>query len=195
MSSNPTGQSNDFGDAPASEASGQLSDDERRAAVEAELSRITSTDLMVQATVSLMNIAGHRLGAPSSGASAEAGRSDGTADAGTGSERDLEQVRDAIDAVRALLGILERRLPNELGPLRDALSQLQIAYAREIKVKASNGAPDPSATEGSDAAERPDDAAAAHEGQGEPGGQEGSPAAGRRPGPAEASGKLWVPGR
>ena len=37
-------------------------------------------------------------------------------------ERDLEQVRDAIDAVRALLPVLERqRPPQELGPIRDAL--------------------------------------------------------------------------
>ena len=50
-----------------------------------------------------------------------------------GSERDLEQVRDSIDAAMALLGILERRVPAEqLSPLRDALSRLQMAYAAEV---------------------------------------------------------------
>ena len=100
------------------------SEDELRAAYEAELSRITSTDVMLQAAVSLLNLGGRRLG-PIGGETAGAG---GEA---AGERRDLEQVRDAIDGVRALLGVLERRFSNELGPLRDALSQLQIAYARE----------------------------------------------------------------
>jgi len=88
-------------------------------------------------------------------------------------------VRDAVDGVRALLEILERSTPaQELRPLRDALSQLQMAYAREAQ--AGSGA-EP------DASQPP--AAAAPE-PGEPP-AEGKPGAG----PAESSGRLWVPGR
>ena len=142
---------------------GQPSEDELRAAYEAELSRITSADMILQSAVSLLNLGGRRLGlAP-----------------GSESERDLEQVRDAVDGVRALLEILERSTPaQELRPLRDALSQLQMAYAREAQ--AGSGA-EP------DASQPP--AAAAPE-PGEPP-AEGKPGAG----PAESSGRLWVPGR
>ena len=108
------------GDGPgpeAGEGAGGPSEEELRAAYEAELSRITSVDVMLQACVSLLNLGGLRLGPPPGVAPAERG-------APAGGPRDLEQARDAIDGVRALLGVLERRLPRELGPLRDALSQL-----------------------------------------------------------------------
>ncbi len=49
-------------------------------------------------------------------------------------------MRDAIDGVRALLAILERSIPQELRPLRDALSQLQMAYAREVRRRGAAGA-------------------------------------------------------
>jgi hypothetical protein len=97
--------------------SGEPTEEQLRAAYEEELSRITATDVIAQASVSLLNIGARRLAPPG----------DAPSDA-----RDLEQVRDAIDAVRALLEILERRVPQELGPLRDALSRLQMSYAREI---------------------------------------------------------------
>ncbi len=75
--------------------------------------------MIAQTAVSLLNLGARRLAPPSE-------------DPARPSERDLEQVRDAIDAVRALLEILERRIPQELRPLREALSQLQMAYAREL---------------------------------------------------------------
>lgn len=143
------------------EAPGQPSEEELRAAYEAEISRVTSTDMILQAVVSLLNIGGHRLGL-----------SPGP-DRPVGEGRDLEQVRDAIDGVRALLPILERREPESLRPLRDALSQLQMAYAREAAASApADRAP---------AAAKPE-----------------APAAGEKPegpGPAQSSGRLWVPGR
>jgi hypothetical protein len=155
------------------------SEEELRAAYEAELARINATDMIAQAAVSLLNIGAHRMGAP----------------AGEGGEplgQDLEQARDAIDAARALLEILERRMPGELGPLRDALSRLQMAYAAEAgragaqapdaqaPQPAAAGAPAPG-TE-SPGAQAPADAP--QQGPGQPG-----------PGPAESSGRLWVPGR
>jgi hypothetical protein len=141
--------------------SGERSEEELRAAYEAEMSRITSTDVILQAAVSLLNLGGRRLGLTQ----------------GAEGERDLEQVRDAVDGVRALLGVLERSAPaQELRPLRDALSQLQMAYAREAQ---AGGGASPSAPR-----ERPAE-------------QKNAPAAGDKPGagPAESSGRLWVPGR
>ncbi len=139
----------------------QPSEEELRAAYEAELSRITSADLMLQTAASLLNLGARRLGLT------------GAAEA----ERDIEQVRDAVDAVRGLMPVLERRVdqPAELRALRDALSQLQMAYAREVARGGNEQTPAPPAGQAPAASEAPP----AKEG----------------PGPAEASGRLWVPGR
>ncbi len=103
------------------------SEEELRAAYEAELARITATDMIAQAAVSLLNIGARRMGPPPAPPGAEQPPTP------PGGERDLEQVRDAIDAAMALLGVLERRVPAEqLRPLRDALSRLQMAYAAEV---------------------------------------------------------------
>ncbi|MBA3809733.1 MAG: hypothetical protein H0X28_15280, partial [Solirubrobacterales bacterium] len=123
MSTDPTGGQGGA-DAGAQRA-GEPSEDELRAAYEAELSRITATDMMAQSAVSLLNIGVRRLG----GGEGEPGQPAGAGAA----QRDLEQVRDAIDGARALMEILARRIPQELGPLRDALSRLQMAYAREMQ--------------------------------------------------------------
>ncbi len=154
--------------------------EEELRAYEAELARITATDMMAQAAVSLLNIGARRL-APPSGA--------GDAPAAGDGQRDVEQARDAIDGAKALLDILERRIPSrELAPLRDALSRLQMAYAREI----TPGAATTGQTPGSGTAAvqaRPAQPAERERGAREPGERpEG-------PGPAEASGRLWVPGR
>ncbi len=162
-------------------AAAQPGDEEMRAAYEAELNRITSTEMILQTAVSLLNIGGRRLGLarPS-----EPGVDVLGGDPSMAGERDLEQVRDAIDGVRGLMPILERRMPRELGPLRDAVSQLQMAYAREVQV-----AREPTAAPTA-ARSTPDEPPAPA--------QEPAPQAdGEKPapGPAESSGRLWVPGR
>jgi hypothetical protein len=43
---------------------------------------------------------------------------------------DADQLRQAIEAVRALLPLVEPRHGDKLGPIRDAISQLQMHYAR-----------------------------------------------------------------
>ena len=172
MSTDPTAQ----GGAAAGEPA-QPTEEELRAAYEAELSRITSTDMIAQATVSLLNIAARRLGPPADRAQAP-GAGAGEARSAP-SESDLEQVRDAIDAARALLDILERRIPQEVRALRDALSQLQMAYAAEVQAR--GGAPGGEQGGG----EAPPGAGGEQAGQGE------GPDA---PGPAQSSGRLWVPG-
>jgi hypothetical protein len=150
------------------------SEEELRAAYEAELARITAVDMIAQSAVSLLNIGARRIGPPPG--------SDEQATAGGG--RDLEQVRDAIDGARALLAILERRIPpQELAPLKDALSRLQMAYAQEV-----GGAPAAGEAGGEKRPASGDPPPAA------PGQQQGKPDD-PGPGPAESSGRLWVPGR
>jgi hypothetical protein len=167
VSTDPAAPDSEPGAAPGG-TPGQPSEEELRAAYEAELSRITPADMMLQAAVSLLNIGGRRLGL-----TAQA-RTEGGAGEGTG--RDLDQVRDAIDGVTALLGILERSVPEDLRPLRDALSQLQLAYTREAQ---ASGAGDRAGEQAAPAAAK--DAPAGEE---RPDG----------PGPAQSSGRLWVPG-
>ena len=92
-------------------------DEELQAAWEEQLKHITVTDILVQTAVSLVNLAGRRLGL-GPGAEGEA-------------ERDLEEVRNAIDAVRGLVPVLERSdIGPTMKPLRDALSSLQFEYAK-----------------------------------------------------------------
>jgi hypothetical protein len=157
----------------ATAAQDQPSEEDLRAAYEAELNRISSSEMILQTAVSLINIGGRRLGlapAPPGGPPA--------------AERDLEQVRDAIDATSALLPILERRMPRELRPLRDAIAQLQVAYAREAQTAGD-------ATSGAAPQAAPAEQAKPAEAQKKP--PEGDTPPG--PGPAQASGRLWVPGR
>ena len=75
-------------------------------------------------------------------------------------------MRQAIEAARALLPMVEGALGPDAKQLRDVLSQLQMAYAREAPAGAA-----------------PADPAA-------PG---AAPAEGT--GPAQSSGRLWVPGQ
>jgi hypothetical protein len=145
--------------------------EEEMRAYEAELKRIAVVDVTIQTAVSLINLGGRRLGL-----------SPGAED-----ERDLEQVRDAIDAVRGLMPVLERRAERELGPLRDALAQLQMAYAREAQAAGPTDAEQPA---GGQAGGGQPDGGQAPGGQRAPGRGEAGKAV-----PAQSSGRLWVPGR
>ena len=130
------------------------SEEELRAAYEAELKRLRVEDVLVQTVVSLLNLGGRKAGlAP-----------------GTEDERDPEQLRLAIEGARALLPLIEPVLGAEAGQVRDVLTQLQMAYA-------SQG--------GGAAAKEGEQAQPAQPGQQGP---EGG-------GPAQSSGRLWVPGQ
>jgi hypothetical protein len=129
---------------------GDLTEEELRAAYEAELQRIRVEDVVIQTVISLLNLGARKAGL-----------------AGAEEEPDFDQVRQAIDATRALLPLVEPLLGAEAKHVRDALSQLQIAYARS---GASGPAPAPA------------DAKAAPVKPGETG-------------PAQQSGRLWVPGQ
>jgi hypothetical protein len=131
-----------------------FSDEELRAAYEAELARIRVDDVLIQTVVSLLNLGARRAGLT-----------------GEPEEADWEQVRLAIEGTRALLGLVEPALGPDAKQVRDALSQLQIAFARSgAKVAPAATAP---------AGER-------------------EPAAPPKPGAADSavsSGRLWVPGQ
>jgi hypothetical protein len=164
-------------------ATDQPSEEELRAAYEAELKQIRVEQILFEQVVTLINIGMRKTGmAP-----------------GTEDERDLDQVRIAIDGVRALTPLLEQAAPEQIQPIRDALSQLQLAYVRlggsqpaGPREPADTGpgaaAPDrgatPPVTPGS-APGQPATGSPAPSDPGEPG--EG--------GPAQRSGRLWVPGQ
>lgn len=93
----------------------QMSEEEMRQ-IEAEIDRIHVDDVVLQTIVSLINL-GARKGAV--GAPPEAGL-----------KPDYEQLSIAIDAARALLAVVEPRHGDKIGPIRDAVSQLQMAYAQ-----------------------------------------------------------------
>ena len=109
-----------------------LSEEELRAAYEEELARIRVDDVLVQTVVSLLNLAARRAGLT--------GEPD--------EQADWEQVRLAIEATRALLPLVEPTLGPDAGQVRDALSQLQLAYARSGAAASASAAPtdDPAAT-------------------------------------------------
>jgi hypothetical protein len=94
----------------------QPSEEELRAALEEEMRRLTPEDVIVQTAITLVNLAGRKLGlgAPTSGSA----------------EKDLTQARTAIEGVRALLPLVPKEPQS---PIRDALAQLQMAYAQETR--------------------------------------------------------------
>jgi hypothetical protein len=128
--------------------------EEELKALEAEMEKLRVDDVLLQTLVTLIN-----LGARKAGLAAPPGEEP--------PQRDLEQTRQAIEGARALVPLLEPRHGKELGPVKDALSRLQMAF-----VQLSGGAPA--------AAPKPDEPAKPEE-----------PDAG----PAQRSGRLWVPGQ
>jgi hypothetical protein len=90
-----------------------LSEEELRAAYEAEIARLRVEDVLVQTVVSLLNLGARKAGLT-----------------GAEEEPDFEQVRLAVDAARALVPLVEPTLGPDAKQVRDALSQLQLAYAR-----------------------------------------------------------------
>jgi hypothetical protein len=114
---------------------------------------------------------------------------------GTEDERDLGQVQLAIESVRALMPQIEQIAPQQAAPIRDAVSQLQMAFvqaqggaAADVS-PASGETPEPTAggTDSAGSAGRPDSSDA------QP--PEAEPPQSGGQGPAQRSGRLWVPGQ
>ena len=146
------------------QGSRQPTEEELRAAYEQQLKQIRVEDVLVQTVLSLINLGSLRAGLVP----------------GNEDEADPEQLRSAIDAVRALLPQVEPMLGPDARQIRDAVSRLQMEYARLAGGAAPEGQP---AAEG-----------AAPAGEAAPEGAQ-RPSEPEAPGPAQSSGRLWVPGR
>jgi hypothetical protein len=127
----------------------QFSEEELRA-IEAEMEKLTVDDVLLQTRVTMVN-----LGARKAGLAAPPGEQE--------PKRDLEQTKQAIDGARALVSLLEPRHGQDLGQVKAALSQLQMAYVRLSGATPPAAEPEQEKPEG--------------------------------PGPAQSSGRLWVPGQ
>jgi hypothetical protein len=159
----------------------QPSEEELRA-YEAELKRLRVEHVLLDNVAALVNLGMRRTGLVP----------------GTEDERDPSQVRLAIEGVRALMPVLEEAAPTQVGAIRDAVSQLQIAF---VKI---GGQPATSAAGAAEGA-GPGDAggrAAPGEAPAQPGQPaqpteptQPEPAKPGEPGPAQRSGRLWVPGQ
>jgi hypothetical protein len=90
--------------------------EEELRALEAEMERVTVDDVLLQTIISLLNLAARKGGL--------------TAPPGEGPEPDWEQLRQGIEGARALMPLVEPRHGPQLGSIRDALSRLQVHYAR-----------------------------------------------------------------
>ncbi len=108
------------GDAP--------SEEELRARLEEELRKVRIQDLLLQSVASLVNLTARRIAKED--------------------ERDLEQAKVGIDAVRALVDLLD---PEPQAQVKNALSELQMLYAQasqggggEAPPEGGGGEPPPS---------------------------------------------------
>jgi hypothetical protein len=106
-------------------------------------------------------------------------------------EVDLEQLGKAIEASRALLPLIERELGPQGPAVKSAVSNLQVAYA-QIARQAGAGAPGEGAEDLGPQGPPPPADAGAPPPPAAPAEDEIKPG---EPGPAQRSGRLWVPGQ
>jgi hypothetical protein len=168
---------------PVSTSERPPTEEELRAAYEAELKQLRVEQVLLEGVVSLVNLGMRRTGlAP-----------------GTEDERDPEQVRLAIEGVRAHLPLVEAVAPQQAAQIRDAVSQMQLAYVRiggtapaGASAPASEGDPAPAATGAPGATAAPGAPGATGPASEEPAPEQAKPG---DPGPAQRSGRLWIPGQ
>jgi hypothetical protein len=87
----------------------ELSQEELTAQIEAELARLHVSDVLLHTISTVVSLAYRRL---------------------DGEERDLEQVRLAIEALRAVVPLLDGSVPEDvLRDFRQVTASLQLAYA------------------------------------------------------------------
>lgn len=90
----------------------QLSDEELRDRVEEELKRIKVSDVLLQSCYTISSLGYGKMAVPPE-------------------ERDLEQARLAIEALRALTPVLEGAVPAEVSrDLGQVTANMQLAYAK-----------------------------------------------------------------
>lgn len=86
------------------------SEEELQQRLEEQLRKVRVQDLLLESVASILNLSARRIAKED--------------------ERDLEQGRVGIEAVRAVLELLE---PEPREQVREALSQVQVLYAREAQ--------------------------------------------------------------
>jgi hypothetical protein len=98
--------------------------------VEEQLRRVRVQDLLLESVAGIVNLTARRIAKED--------------------ERDLEQARIGIEAVRAVVGLLE---PEPGKAVREALAELQVLYAREAQGGEAAGGEEPHAQGGGEAPE------------------------------------------
>ena len=150
----------------------QPTEDELRAAYEAEVKKIRIEQILLENIVTLVNLGMRKTGLIP----------------GTEDERDAAQVRIAIEAVRAHLPLVEQVAPEQATQIKDAVSQLQMAFVQIGGPGSAQAATAPSSEAGAPPPQPNSQSAAAPTPSPDPG-QPGAP------GPAQKSGRLWIPGQ
>jgi hypothetical protein len=107
----------------AEDPRGQSQDEQELIAeLQAELNRLKVSDLLLQTVYTISSLGYHRL---------------------SGESRDLEQAQLAIEALKALLPVLEGAVPEDaLRDFRQVLANMQIAYASAAGEAAAGDAAD-----------------------------------------------------
>jgi hypothetical protein len=95
---------------PPHERGSQPSEEELRERVEEQLRKVRVQDLLLETVVSVLNLSARRIAKED--------------------ERDLDQARVGIEAVRALMGLLDDEPAKQV---RSALSEVQMLYARHAE--------------------------------------------------------------
>ena len=85
-------------------------EEELKQRLEEQLRKVRVQDLLLESVAGILNLSARRISTPD--------------------ERDLEQGRLGIEAVRAVVELLE---PGPREQVREALSQVQVLYAREAR--------------------------------------------------------------
>jgi hypothetical protein len=98
------------------EGQAQPSEEEMRRRIEEQLRKVRIQDLLLESVVSLLNLAARRIAKED--------------------ERDLEQGRIGIEAVRAVIGLLDEE---PAAQVRSALAEVQRLYAKEASGEAEPG--------------------------------------------------------
>src|ERR671930_2371169 len=86
----------------------QPTEEEMRQRIDEQLRKVRVQDLLLESVVSVLNLAARRIAKED--------------------ERDLEQGRIGIEAVRAVIGLLD---PEPAAQVRSALAEVQMLYAKE----------------------------------------------------------------
>lgn len=105
-----TGDPNQPAAAAGSSGSAEPDEAELQRRLEEQLRQVRVQDLILESVASILNLSARRIAKPD--------------------ERDLEQGRVGIEAVRGLLELIE---PGAREQVQEALSQVQVLYAREAK--------------------------------------------------------------